>query len=143
MAGKDQSCVALWRALFRASRMVEERVRSSTEARGLGASDFGILEVLREHGPLPVNVLGEKVSLTSGSITSAVDRLSKRALVARRSSEKDSRSKLVELLPAGRRLIDCATLDHARVVTQVLSALTPRERREALVLLTKLTKNSR
>jgi MarR family 2-MHQ and catechol resistance regulon transcriptional repressor len=120
--------------------MVEERVRRTTEARGLGASDFGVLEALHERGPLPVNVLGGLVTLTSGSITTAVDRLSKRRLVARRSSAEDSRSKLVELLPAGRSLIECATADHARAVTEALSALTARERREALALLTKLTK---
>ena len=139
MVAQDQSCVALWRALFRASRLVEDRVRRSTEARGLGPSDFGVLDALRERGPLPVNVLGELVSLTSGSITTAVDRLSQRALVIRRSSKEDSRSKLVDLLPAGRHLIACAAADHAKAVTDALSALTSRERREALALLTKLT----
>jgi MarR family 2-MHQ and catechol resistance regulon transcriptional repressor len=138
MAAATQSCIALWRALFKASRMVEEKVRRSTEARGLGASDFGVLEALRERGPLPVSVLGELVALTSGSITTAVDRLSERGLVTRRSSKEDARSKLVELLPAGRQLIDCATADHAQAVTEALSALTAAERREALALLTKL-----
>lgn len=35
----------------------------------------GVLEALLHKGPLPVNALGEKVLLTSGSITTAVDRL--------------------------------------------------------------------
>ena len=42
---------------------------------GLCDSDFRVLEVLLHKGPLPVNVIGEKVELTTGSITTAVDRL--------------------------------------------------------------------
>mgnify|MGYP000579231237 CR=1 FL=1 len=44
-------------------------------------SDFAVLEVLRQQGPQPVKSLGEKVMLTSGSITTAVQRLEKKGLV--------------------------------------------------------------
>lgn len=138
MAAAHRSFIALWRALSRASRVVEEKVRRSTEERGLCSSDFGVLEALRERGPLSVSALGELVALTSGSITTAVDRLSARGLVTRRSSRQDARSKLVRLSPSGRALIDLAIVDHARAVAEGLSALTAGERREALALLTKL-----
>jgi MarR family 2-MHQ and catechol resistance regulon transcriptional repressor len=35
----------------------------------LGASDFAVLEAVLHKGPLPVNEIGKKVQLTSGSIT--------------------------------------------------------------------------
>jgi MarR family 2-MHQ and catechol resistance regulon transcriptional repressor len=130
--------VALWRALYRATRLVEERVRASTGSRGLCPSDFAVLEVLRERGALPVSAVGDAVGLTSGSITTAVHRLSERGLVVRRASADDARSKLVDLLPPGRRLIDGAVDDHAAAVADALSALSPGERKEALALLTKL-----
>ena len=38
-------------------------------------SDFAVLEALLHKGPLPINEIGKKVLLTSGSITVAVDRL--------------------------------------------------------------------
>jgi MarR family 2-MHQ and catechol resistance regulon transcriptional repressor len=138
MSADDESCLALWRVLFRASRLLEERIRRATASRGLGASDFAVLDALREQGPLAVNVLGERVALTSGSITTAVDRLSARGLVARRARRQDARSRLVALRPAGRRLIDCAIADHARALSGALAALTPYERGAALALLSKL-----
>jgi len=50
-----------------------ERVESlSIKERGLSLSDFAILEVLLHKGILPVNTIGQKVLLTSGSITSAL-----------------------------------------------------------------------
>src|SRR5258707_8474906 len=54
---------------------------------GLGDSDFRVLEVLLHKGPLPVNTIGPKVWLTPGSISVAVDRLEKTALVKRKNTD--------------------------------------------------------
>jgi MarR family 2-MHQ and catechol resistance regulon transcriptional repressor len=55
-----------------------------------------VLEVLLHKGPLPVNTIGPKVWLTPGSISVAVDRLEKKALVKRKNTD-DRRVRLVEL----------------------------------------------
>ena len=64
-------------------------------------------------GPLPVNDLGRKVSLTSGSITTAVDRLQARGLVERRNNDDDRRARTVHLTDAGRKDIQAAFRKHA------------------------------
>jgi DNA-binding Lrp family transcriptional regulator len=53
------------------------------EETGIDDTDFRILEVLLNKGPLPVNTIGPKVNLTPGSISTAVDRLVERDLVSR------------------------------------------------------------
>ena len=75
---------------------------------GLGLSVFAVLEILLHKGPLPVNVIGKKVLLTSGSITPAIDRLESRKLVRRASDPKDRRSRIVALTRAGRHLSEKA-----------------------------------
>lgn len=62
-----------FRALLAASDASKKRL-------GLGDSDFRVLEVLLHKGPLAVNIIGGKVDLTTGSITTAIDRLEKKAL---------------------------------------------------------------
>jgi len=52
-------------------------------------------------GPLTPSQLGDRVGLTRGSITSAVDRLSARGLVKRIPNVKDTRSCFVKLTKAG------------------------------------------
>ena len=49
----------------------------------MGKSDFAIMEVLLHKGPLPIKTIGEKVLLTSGSMTAAVNRLEKKEFVRR------------------------------------------------------------
>lgn len=124
--------------LSKATRAVEAQVRRSIEDTGLCVSDFGILEALLHKGALPVNVLGKKLLLTSGSITTAVDRLVTRGLVERKDDATDRRVRVVHLTAAGRRLIKPAFARHAADLERVTAALTPRERTTLVTLLRKL-----
>jgi MarR family 2-MHQ and catechol resistance regulon transcriptional repressor len=124
--------------LWKAARAMEARAIRSIEGTGLCASDFGVLEALLHKGPLPVNVLGRKLLLTSGSITTAVDRLEARGLVVRREDPDDRLVRRVELTAAGRRLIAPAFARHAADLERAVSVLAPAERATLVALLRKL-----
>jgi MarR family 2-MHQ and catechol resistance regulon transcriptional repressor len=128
--------------LWRAARAVEARAVRSIEGTGLCASDFGVLEALLHKGPLAVNALGRKVLLTSGSITTAVDRLELRGLVARLAHPDDRRVRLVELTPAGRELISAADARHEADLEEVLAVLGDEERTTLVSLLRTLGRSA-
>ena len=127
-----------WLVLWKAARAVEARAHHSIEGTGLCASDFAILETLLHKGPLPVNVIGRKVLLTTGSITTAVDRLAERGLVARKEDPEDRRVRRVVLTPKGRKLIEPAFAAHSEDLDAVVSVLTRQERATLVTLLRKL-----
>lgn len=131
-----------WLVLWRATRAVELRAQESIAGTGLGPTDFAILETLLHKGPLPVNTIGRKVLLTTGSITTAVDRLEARNLVVRRDDPGDRRVRLVQLTAVGRRLIERAFEQHAADLEEVVSVLTRAERATLLDLLRKLGKSA-
>jgi len=88
-----------------------------------------VLEALLHKGPLPVNEIGKKVLLTSGSMTVAVDRLEQRRLVERRAHGSDRRTRIVRLTKEGRKLITRAYAQHAADLERLASAsLTVTER---------------
>ncbi|MEP6961334.1 MAG: MarR family transcriptional regulator [Acidobacteriota bacterium] len=134
----QESAIHLWLILNRAARSVERNAQNSIAKLDLGLSDFAVLELLLHKGPRPVNQIGEKVLLTSGSITSAIDRLASRALVRRAPNPIDQRSRLVELTPAGRKLITQAFAQHTRDIEETMSILRPQERQDLARLLKKL-----
>ncbi|HLG97002.1 MAG TPA: MarR family transcriptional regulator [Bryobacteraceae bacterium] len=131
------SGIRVWLVLWKAARAVEQNAIRSVSRLGLGLSDFAVLELLLHKGPQPVNVIGKKVLLTSGSITTAIDRLEARKLVRRASDPNDRRSRIVELTAAGSRLIEKAFEYHAADMEAVLSALSANEREELVDLLKK------
>lgn len=126
----------LWLALVRAFEAMDRVARQSMTGAGLGFSDFVLLEVLLHIGPSTPTTIGEKVGLTSGSVTTAIDRLARRGLVQRDANPVDGRSRLVRLTDAGRKLIVPAYAAHAVDIERVIaSALTAEQRRDLFELL--------
>jgi MarR family 2-MHQ and catechol resistance regulon transcriptional repressor len=124
--------------LWKAAKAVEKIDRASIAQTGLGLSDFAILEVLLHKGPLPIKTIGEKVLLTSGSMTAAVNRLEKRGLVTRRRDPSDGRSFRIHLIPAGRRVIEQAFAEHRRRLDDMAGCISREESAELVRLLKKV-----
>ena len=95
----------LWLVMTRAHAAIVPYLERSITEYGLCFSKFMILEVLLHKGPLPISTIGEKVSLASASMTSAIDGLEKLGFVVRKDSKEDRRARLVSLTPQGRKLI--------------------------------------
>ncbi len=136
--GGPVSGVHLWLLLWKASRAAGAAAEADIARRGLGVSEFGALEALYHKGPLPVNGIGRKVLLTSGSVTAAVDRLERRGLVARAPHHTDRRVRLVRLTAKGKKVISAAFARHARTMERAMAHMEPGERATLAALLKKL-----
>lgn len=130
--------VKLWLSLWKASRSVEAHAHKSIQGLDMSPTDFGVMEVLLHKGPLPVNTIGKKVLLTSGSITTAVDRLEERGLVERRDDPDDRRVRIVALTREGTKRIEAAFRQHQAHLELATSPLTMEEQEILLSLLKKL-----
>jgi MarR family 2-MHQ and catechol resistance regulon transcriptional repressor len=131
------SGVHVWLVLWKAARAVEAYAESSVSQLEICGSDFAVLEALLHKGPLPVNEIGRKVLLTSGSMTTAVDRLEDKGLVERRSHGTDRRARVVHLTKNGRKMITKAYADHAADMERLASVSLTRKERETLIRLLK------
>jgi MarR family 2-MHQ and catechol resistance regulon transcriptional repressor len=124
--------------MARAARAIEGVDRASIKKTGLSVTDFSILEALLHKGPLPVNTIGKKVLLTSGSMTAAVNRLERKGLVRRVQDVSDGRYFHVHLTGAGRDISEAAYEQHARNLEKMASVMTTQERDELVRLLKKI-----
>ena len=140
-AAPDTSGVHLWLILWKAFRVMEAQSDRSIAGLGLCQSDFGVMEALLHKGPLPVKALGEKVLLTSGSMTAAVDRLERREWVERGNDPEDRRVRIVRLTVEGRKTIEVLFADHERDMEQAVEGLSVDERTELMDLLRRLGKS--
>jgi MarR family 2-MHQ and catechol resistance regulon transcriptional repressor len=131
------SGVHVFLVLWKAANAVEAYAGNSISQLEMCGSDFAVLEALLHKGPLPINEIGKKVLLTSGSITVAVDRLETKGLVERRAHGTDRRTKMVDLTKAGRKLITRVYADHAADMEKLASASLSRAERKTLIGLLK------
>ena len=134
----DLSGIHLWLVLWKAMRSVEAHATRSISRFEMGPTDFAVLEALLHKGPLTVTQLGEKVLLTSGSMTTAIDRLESRGLVSRCDDAKDRRARIIKLTPAGKALITKAFAQHKQEMEEALAGFSEKDRATMLPLLRKL-----
>ncbi|MBM9578168.1 MarR family transcriptional regulator [Leptospira sp. 201903070] len=72
--------------------------QAAAEKFGLNATDMKTLPLL-EGGPIAAGKLAESLGLTTGAVTSVIDRLEKVGLVRRIADPNDRRKVVVELIP--------------------------------------------
>ncbi len=138
----DTSGTHLWLVLMKAHRSLARHASRSVEGLEMCFSDFAVLELLLHHGAQPVSTIGRRVDLTTGSITTAVDRLEARGLVVRTLDASDRRVRTVSLTKKGKEKIAAAFAQHKRAMDKACSGLTESERATLTTLVKKLGKSA-
>jgi MarR family 2-MHQ and catechol resistance regulon transcriptional repressor len=134
----DVSGTHLWLVLMKAHQTLERLAIRSIESLEVGLSDFGVLELLLHKGPQAVNEIGRRIGLTSGAITTAVDRLESRGLVTREAHVGDRRARIVKLTARGEKEAVKVFAGHKTAMDRVASGLSKTERATLIQLLKKL-----
>ncbi|HET8632509.1 MAG TPA: MarR family transcriptional regulator [Gemmatimonadales bacterium] len=128
----------LWVVLSRATASIERRAREDVARHDLTLAEFGVLEALYHKGPMLAGEVQRRTLVSSGGITYLVDRLTARDLVERRPCPEDRRANYVALTPKGTAFIRSIFPEHAMVIAEVMSALSPGEQETAAHLLRQL-----
>src|SRR5437016_8895660 len=134
----DVSGTHLWLVMMKAHRALERLAIRSIESSEVGLSDFAVMELLLHKGPQAVNEIGRSIELTSGAITTAVDRLESRGLVAREAHPSDRRARIVRLTAQGKAQAAKAFAGHKAAMDLAASGLSKSERATLIQLLKKL-----
>jgi MarR family transcriptional regulator, 2-MHQ and catechol-resistance regulon repressor len=134
----DNSGVHVWLVLMKAHRSMARHATQSIVSLDMCLSDFGVLEALLHKGPQSIGEIGRRVELTSGSITTAIDRLEQRGLVARAAHASDRRARVIHLTPDGKALITKVFATHKRAMDRAAHGLSKTERGTLIELLKKL-----
>jgi MarR family transcriptional regulator, 2-MHQ and catechol-resistance regulon repressor len=135
---KTPEAVHTFNILLQALREIRHLLVPPVLKQGLGDSDFRVLDVLLDQGPMPVNDLGPKVDLNPGSVSVAVDRLYKKGLVSRVESATDRRVRTVSLTEKGRQVFVPVYRQHAALIKRAFQEISPDERRQLEELLKRI-----
>lgn len=102
--------------------------------------DMKIIQALST-GEKTMSQLAEAMSLTAGSMTSAVDSLIKDKLVKREYNKEDRRRINIVLTKKGNNIAKLVLEKHYEISGKILETLEKNEQDEFLALLQKITKN--
>jgi MarR family transcriptional regulator, 2-MHQ and catechol-resistance regulon repressor len=139
-AGRDRDAtLQLMIVLGRAYRALERGVRPQLAERGLGLSEFAVLEVLHHKGPLTLGEIRDRILVTGASTTYVVKKLEERGLVRRVAGADDQRTVIGELTQKGHALVADVFPDHVEQLRRLMSGLSVADKHAATTLLRSLT----
>lgn len=111
----------------RAYRAVSDRVMEDIRKHGLNPTEFAVLELLYHKGQQPIQQIGKKVLLASGSITYVVDKLENKGYLQRVPCPEDRRVVYAVITEDGRRWMDRVFPLHRQAIRNIFGVLTDEE----------------
>ncbi|MFC5701423.1 MarR family winged helix-turn-helix transcriptional regulator [Cohnella faecalis] len=128
----------LFVVLSKAYKAVMDHAVKDMKQHGLSPSEFTVLELLYHKGKFPLQQIGEKILVTSGSVTYNIDKLEKKGYLKRIPCDDDRRVTFAGITEAGQQLFDRIFPDHAAAIHSVMRGLSSEEKETAASLLKKL-----
>ncbi|MBP1765183.1 MAG: MarR family transcriptional regulator [Firmicutes bacterium] len=135
---EKRRALKLYIALTRTYKTLLEKDQRNIRNYGLNTTEFGVLELLYNKGPYPLQQIGDKILITSGTITYVVDKLEKKGLIVRKPCDTDRRIIYAEITEAGREKMSEILPSHYNAIAEALNGLDAVEQEQAIVLLKKI-----
>lgn len=124
--------------LMRVMHAIRRGQPMRTGERDLSGPRSRVLAAVAETRPVRMGDLAGRLGLTARTITTLVDALEQEGLIARQADPTDRRATLIDLTPTGCAYSGQVSGSLADYSEQIVSPLSPEERRQLLALLSRL-----
>ncbi|WP_400246941.1 MarR family winged helix-turn-helix transcriptional regulator [Niallia sp. JL1B1071] len=139
MEKKDiEQSLKLYIVMSRAYRAINENVNKLITANGLNPTEFAVLELLYHKGDQPLQQIGGKILLASGSITYVVDKLEEKGYLRRIACPTDRRVTFAQITENGKQLIESIFPNHEQRIHEIMSELSQEEKDVAIELIKRI-----
>lgn len=133
-----QRSLKLFIVLSRAHRSINDVVNKSIAEQGLNPTEFAVLELLYHKGDQPLQQIGGKILLASGSITYVVDKLEQKEYLIRVACKNDRRVTFAQITENGKKFIERIFPEHEQRIDHIMNALTAEEKETMIELVKKI-----
>jgi MarR family 2-MHQ and catechol resistance regulon transcriptional repressor len=128
----------LFVVLSKAYRVIMDQAVKDMKQYGVSSTEFMIMELLYHKGRFPLQQIGDKVLITSGSITYNIDKLEKKGLLKRVPYPEDRRVTYAEITPAGQEWFGSIFPGHVEAIEASMQGLDADDKKRSIELLKKL-----
>jgi MarR family transcriptional regulator, 2-MHQ and catechol-resistance regulon repressor len=92
--------------LMQTSKAIQERIRDEMSQNKLNITEFSVLEVLFYQGKQTIQQIGNRVLISSGSMTYVIDKLEQKGIIKRNDCREDRRVIHITLTAKGLNMME-------------------------------------
>lgn len=120
--------------LLKAANSVSEFIRIQIPSYQLNVSEFMVLELLNTNHKVAINEIGQKVLLSSGSMTYVINQLEKKGYIHRLPCTLDRRKTYIQLTDVGKELITAIFEIHKADIAMLFNDLSEKEKKDSIAI---------
>jgi MarR family 2-MHQ and catechol resistance regulon transcriptional repressor len=132
----------LFVVLSKSYKAIMDHAVKDMKKHNLSTSEFTVLELLYHKGKFPLQQIGSKILVTSGSITYNIDKLEQKGYLRREPHTTDRRVTYAVITEEGKELFDTIFPIHAEAIHGIMQGLNTEEKGQAIELLKQLGKKA-
>ena len=92
--------------LMQTSKAIQERIRDEISKNKLSITEFSVLEVLFYQGKQTIQQIGNRILISSGSMTYVIDKLEQKGMIKRNDCKEDRRVIHITLTTGGMEMME-------------------------------------
>lgn len=113
--------------LMQTSKAIQDRLRDEISKNNLGITEFSVLEVLFYHGKQTIQQIGNRILISSGSMTYVIDKLEQKGIIKRNDCKEDRRVIHITLTAEGMEMMENIMPKYQELVDSFFGDLTSDE----------------
>jgi len=124
--------------MLRASQAIQEVLKKNAASHGLNLTEFAVLELLYHKGDQPIQIIGKKILISSGSITYVIDKLEQKDFAMRKACPTDRRVTFATITSSGKAFMDEYFPKHEAKIEEIFEQLSEEEINDTIELLKRI-----
>jgi MarR family 2-MHQ and catechol resistance regulon transcriptional repressor len=109
------------------SKAIQERIRDEMSKNKLSITEFSVLEVLFYQGKQTIQQIGNRILISSGSMTYVIDKLEQKGIIKRNDCREDRRVIHITLTAEGMEMLENIMPKYQDIVDSIFGDLTDDE----------------
>ncbi|HLG26199.1 MAG TPA: MarR family transcriptional regulator [Paenisporosarcina sp.] len=124
--------------MLRASQAIQEVLKKNVATQGLNLTEFAVLELLYHKGDQPIQIIGKKILISSGSITYVIDKLEQKNYAIRKACPNDRRVTFAAITTSGKAFMDQHFPQHEAKIEEIFEELSDEDINDTIELLKRI-----
>jgi MarR family transcriptional regulator, 2-MHQ and catechol-resistance regulon repressor len=113
--------------LMQTSKAIQERIRDEMSQNNLSITEFSVLEVLFYQGKQTIQQIGNRILISSGSMTYVIDKLEQKGIIKRNDCREDRRVIHITLTAEGIEMMESIMPKYQDMIDSIFADLTDNE----------------
>lgn len=123
---------------IKSSQSVQKLIKQDFLKKEIKLNEYAVMELLYHKGDQPIQAIGRRILLGTGSITYVIDKLEDKGFLYRRPCPEDRRKMFACITESGKEYMDTRVVEQEGLINSIFDEWNDREVEDAINLLKRI-----